>query len=91
MLVWAGGVAAAPILKDTPFELQRGRVVVDSTLEVPCFPGVWAVGDCAAMLDPTSKDPYPRTAQHAIREAQRDAKNICARLNGERGTPFEPR
>jgi NADH dehydrogenase len=88
MLVWAGGVAAAPVLKDTPFELQRGRVIVDSTLEVPGFPGVWAVGDCAAMLDPTSKAPYPPTAQHAIREARRAAKNICARLNGERGTPF---
>jgi NADH:ubiquinone reductase (H+-translocating) len=88
MLVWAGGVSPSPILKDTPFELQRGRVVVDSTLEVPRFPGVWAVGDCAAIIDPTSKHPYPPTAQHALREGQRAAKNICARLNGERTTPF---
>ena len=88
MLVWAGGVSPSPILKDTPFDLQRGRVVVDSTLEVPRFPGVWAVGDCAAIIDPTSKDPYPPTAQHAIREGRRAAKNICARLNGERATPF---
>jgi NADH:ubiquinone reductase (H+-translocating) len=88
MLVWAGGVAPTPILKDTPFELQAGRVVVDSTLEMPRFPGVWAVGDCAAIFDPTSKHPYPPTAQHAIREARRAAKNICARLNGERATPF---
>ena len=88
MLVWAGGVSPSPILKDTPFDLQRGRVVVDSTLEVPRFPGVWAVGDCAAIIDPTSKNPYPPTAQHAIREGRRAAKNICARLNGERATPF---
>jgi NADH:quinone reductase (non-electrogenic) len=88
MLVWAGGVSPSPILKDTPFDLQRGRVVVDSTLEVPRFPGVWAVGDCAAIIDPTSKHPYPPTAQHAIREGRRAAKNICARLNGERATPF---
>jgi NADH:ubiquinone reductase (H+-translocating) len=88
MLVWAGGVSPSPILKDTPFELQRGRVVVDSTLELPRFPGVWAVGDCAAIIDPTSKHPYPPTAQHAIREGRRAAKNICARLNGERATPF---
>ena len=88
MLVWAGGVSPSPILKDTPFDLQRGRVVVESTLEVPRFPGVWAVGDCAAIIDPTSKNPYPPTAQHAIREGRRAAKNICARLNGERATPF---
>ena len=88
MLVWAGGVSPSPILKDTPFELQRGRIVVDSTLEVPRFPGVWAVGDCAAIIDPTSKNPYPPTAQHALREGRRAARNICARLKGERATPF---
>ena len=87
MLVWAGGVSPSPILKDT-FELERGRVVVDSTLEVPGFPAVWAVGDCAAIIDPTSKNPYPPTAQHALREGRRAAKNICARLKGERATPF---
>ena len=88
MLVWAGGASPSPILKDTPFELQRGRVIVDSTLEVPGFPGVWAVGDCAAIIDPTSKNPYPPTAQHALREGRQAAKNICARLKGERPTPF---
>ena len=88
MLVWAGGVSPSPILKDMPFELQRGRVVVDPTLEVPGIPGVWAVGDCAAIIDQASKHPYPPTAQHAVREGQRAAKNICARLKGERATPF---
>ena len=79
MLVWAGGVSPSPILKDTPFELQRGRVVVDSTLEVPRFPGVWAVGDCAAIIDPTSKHPYPPTAQHAVREGRRIPRGFRAR------------
>jgi NADH dehydrogenase len=71
-----------------PFELQKGRVVVDSTLEVPRFPGIWAVGDCAAIIDPASKQPYPPTAQHALREGRRAARNICARLKGERIIPF---
>jgi NADH dehydrogenase len=63
-------------------------VVVDPTLEVPRFSGVWAVGDCAAIIDPTSKTPYPPTAQHALREGRRAAKNIYARLKGKRATPF---
>ena len=88
-LVWAGGVSPSPILKDMPFDLHRGRVVVDSTLEVLRFPGVWAVGDCAAIIDPTSKVPYPPTAQLAIREGRRAAKNICARLKGKRTIPFK--
>jgi NADH dehydrogenase len=88
-LVWAGGVSPNPILKGMPFELHRGRIVVDTALEVLRFPGIWAVGDCAAIIDPTSKAPYPPTAQHAIREGRRAAKNICARLNGKRTIPFK--
>ena len=88
ILVWAAGVSPNAILKETPLELQKGRVVVDSTLEVPRFPGIWAVGDCAAIIDPTAKQPYPPTAQHALREGRRGAKNICARLKGERTISF---
>lgn len=88
-LVWAGGVSPHPLLNGMTFELHRGRVVVDSTLEVLRFPGIWAVGDCAAITDPTSKVPYPPTAQHAIREGRRAAMNICARLNGKQTIPFK--
>jgi len=88
-LVWAAGVSPNPILNDLPLELQRGRIVVNSALEVPGFAGVWAVGDCAALIDPTSKQLYPPTAQHALREGRQVAKNICARMNRKPTTPFE--
>jgi NADH dehydrogenase len=87
-LVWAAGVSPSPILKEIPWDLQKGRVVVDPTLEVPRFSGVWAVGDCAAVIDPSSKTPYPPTAQHALREGRRAGKNIYARLKGKETTPF---
>jgi NADH dehydrogenase len=88
ILVWAAGVSPSPILKDIPCELQKGRVVVHSTLEIPGIPGVWAVGDCAAIIDPASKLPYPPTAQHALREGRRVGENICARLEGKQAKPF---
>jgi NADH dehydrogenase len=87
-LVWAAGVSPSPILKDLPCELQKGRVVVKPTLEVPGAPAVWAVGDCAAIIDPTSKLPYPPTAQHALREGRRAGENIYARLQGKQAKPF---
>ena len=87
-LVWAAGVSPSPILKGLPLELQRGRIVVDPALEVPQFPGVWAVGDCATLIDPTTRQPYPPTAQHALREGRQVGKNICARMKGEPTTPF---
>jgi NADH:ubiquinone reductase (H+-translocating) len=87
-LVWAAGVSPSPILKTTPFELKKGRVVVDSTMEVPGHPGIWAAGDCAAITDPATKLPYPPTAQHALREGRLIGKNICSRLEGRQTKAF---
>jgi NADH dehydrogenase len=64
-------------------------VIVDSTLEVPGSPGVWAVGDCAAVGDPRSKTTYPPTAQHALREGKLVGRNIRLRLNGQKSRPFQ--
>jgi NADH dehydrogenase len=87
-LVWAAGVSPSPILKTTPFELQKGRVVVDPTMEIPGHPGIWAAGDCAAITDPATKVPYPPTAQHALREGRLIGKNICSRLEGRQTKAF---
>jgi NADH dehydrogenase len=87
-LVWAAGVSPSPILKELPLELQKGRVVVGSTLEVPGRPGVWAAGDCAAITDPISKMAYPPTAQHALRQGRLVGRNIRASLKGKKPTPF---
>jgi len=51
-LVWTAGTAPNPLLKSQPFERdKRGAVKVDFTLAVPGYPGVWALGDCAAVID----------------------------------------
>lgn len=87
-LVWAAGVSPSPILKTTPFELQKSRIVVDSTMEVPGHQGIWAAGDCAAITDPVTKLPYPPTAQHALREGRLIGKNIWSRLKGRQTKAF---
>ena len=57
-------------------------------LEVPGFPGVWAVGDCAWIPNANSGKPHPPTAQHALREAVRCAKNVVAAIRGSQKAPF---
>jgi NADH:ubiquinone reductase (H+-translocating) len=89
LLIWAAGVSPSPILKKLPLQLLKDRVVVDSTLEVPGHPGVWAAGDCAAVADPESKLPYPPTAQHALREGKVIGRNIELRLKGQEPKPFQ--
>jgi NADH:ubiquinone reductase (H+-translocating) len=82
-LVWTAGTAPNPLLKSLPVERdKRGALVVESTLELPGHPGVWALGDCAAVADAKSGKPCPPTAQFALREAEVLAKNIRAELQG---------
>jgi len=82
-LVWTAGAAPNPLLQSQPFERdKRGAVKVDFTLAVPGHPGVWALGDCAAVNDAKTGKPCPPTAQFAIREAAIVGRNIAAQLGG---------
>lgn len=80
--------APHPLLASLPWRMEKGRVVVDEFLEVPGYPGVWAVGDCAWILDSVTGQPHPPTAQHALRQGRCVAANIVATLGGSPKTPF---
>lgn len=67
---------------------RGGRVLTDGTLEVPGFPGVWAVGDCALVNTPDGQ-PAPPTAQHATRQAGVTAHNILASIRGGSRRTFD--
>jgi NADH dehydrogenase len=67
---------------------KRGAVIVDPALAVPKYPGVWALGDCAAITDARTAKPCPPTAQFALREARSVARNIHASFQGNALTPF---
>jgi NADH dehydrogenase len=88
-LVWTAGTAPNPLLKALPLETdRRGAVIVENTMSVAGHPGVWAVGDCAALNDGKTGNPCPPTAQFALREARTLARNIRAVLQGRAPRPF---
>ena len=89
MLVWTAGVSPNPLLEMLDCAKERGRLVTNEFLEVENFPGVWALGDCAAVPDPASGKSCPPTAQHAIRQGKVVAENIVAAINGGRRRRFE--
>lgn len=72
--------APNPLVADLPCKKEKGKIVVTEFLEVPDFPGVWALGDCAWVPDYKSGQACPPTAQHAIREARCLATNIVATM-----------
>jgi NADH:ubiquinone reductase (H+-translocating) len=89
MLIWTAGTTPPPMSSKLPCALQRGRVVADECLQVPDWPGVWALGDCALVPDPYNPGKfYPPTAQHATRQAAVLAGNIVAVLRGQPPRPF---
>ncbi len=87
-LVWTAGSAANPLIQTLPCKLERGHVMVTEYLEVPDWPNLWAVGDCASIRDPRTGNLYPPTAQHAMREGRVLARNIVASLRGGKKQPF---
>jgi NADH dehydrogenase len=88
-LVWTAGTAPNPLLKSLPFEKdKRGAILVDATLAVTGHTGLWALGDCAAVIDAKTGERCPPTAQFAIRQADVLAKNIQAQLKGRRTRTF---
>lgn len=87
-VVWTAGVTPSPILSTLPCRNEHGRVVTNEFLQVPEWPEVWAVGDCALVPDLLRPGKScPPTAQYATRQAVVLAENIVASL---RGRPLRP-
>jgi NADH:quinone reductase (non-electrogenic) len=87
-VIWTAGTSPNPLLAALPCTKERGRVVVNEYMEVPEWPGVWALGDCALVPDRKTGTYYPPTAQHALREGKVLAHNITATLRGGQKKPF---
>jgi NADH dehydrogenase len=83
-LVWTAGTAPNPLLATLPVAKRGGRILVNEYLEVPDWPGVWALGDCALVPDARSGGYHPPTAQHALREGRAAARNLAAAVLGGR-------
>ena len=81
-LVWTAGVRPNPVVSSLGLPLDgAGRILANSQMSVPGRPGVWAIGDCAAIPDPANRGHIcPPTAQHAIRQGRLAAANIAATL-----------
>jgi NADH:ubiquinone reductase (H+-translocating) len=91
-LVWTAGVRANPLIERLGLPTgDRGRLVVDRYLRVESVDGVWSAGDCAEVPDIVAGGICPPTAQHALRQARRLAKNIIRALDGKEPKPFRYR
>jgi NADH:ubiquinone reductase (H+-translocating) len=90
-ILWAAGVAAAPLAGDLGPGLDRaGRVIVEPDLSVPGHPGVFVAGDLASFTHQTGK-PLPGVAQVAKQEGTHAAANVARLIAGQPTTAFRYR
>jgi NADH dehydrogenase len=93
-LCWTAGVKPPPVVAELGLPVNHsGRIITDKYMRVEGYPGVWAIGDAAAVPDPAQhrKRPCPPTAQHALRHGRRVAENVAATLKGRKLKPFRYR
>lgn len=87
-ILWAAGVAAAPIGRDLGPGLDRaGRVNVAPDLSAPGHAGVFVAGDLASFPHQTGQ-PLPGVAQVAKQQGTHAARNVARLMRGEATRPF---
>jgi len=86
------GNSPLPVVARMGLPSQHGRITADRTLRVKGHDNVWALGDCALIPlkdgAEARTDFAPPTAQFAVREAERIARNIAAAVWGKPVRPF---
>jgi NADH:ubiquinone reductase (H+-translocating) len=82
-LIWTGGISPNIIIKNLSCDHDKsGRIITNNRLEILGYKDAFAIGDCACIQDPRTGNPYPPTAQHALRQARVAANNIISVING---------
>jgi len=84
------GIGTNPLVRSLPIELQRGRIPCDPFCRVPAWPGVYAVGDNAAVPDAGSGQPFGAMVMVAFGEGEQAARNILADVRGQPPEPCHP-
>lgn len=81
-MVWSAGIRAPQLLADAGLPTDaRGRVHVNSFLQLEAYPDIYAIGDCAQIPD-TMGGIVPTTASYAIRQGAFLADALIDELDG---------
>ncbi|GFZ77037.1 hypothetical protein GCM10008018_23180 [Paenibacillus marchantiophytorum] len=83
--IWTLGLLPNPILRTLGLATTKeGQLIVDACYRVQGTVGIYAIGDCALIIDPTTGQADRLTCKEATAQAARLAKVISADLEGTR-------
>jgi NADH dehydrogenase len=88
--VWAAGLQASPVVNSLGVELAHGgRIPVGPDLQVKGHPGVFAIGDIAAMTDGKTGQVLPGLGATALQAGRHVGETIKRLLDGKQPEPFK--
>jgi NADH:ubiquinone reductase (H+-translocating) len=88
--VWAAGLQANPVVNSLGVELVHGgRIPVGPDLQVKGHPGVFAIGDIAAMTDGKTGKMLPGLGATALQAGRHIGETIKHLLEGKQPEPFK--
>jgi len=83
-LIWAGGALPDDLIRKLACDHDKsGKIVSNRYLEIEGHDDAYVIGDCACIIDQHTGNPYPPTAQHALRQAKVATENIIFAINGK--------
>ena len=81
-VLWAAGVAAAPLPKDLSAPMDRtGRALVERDCSLPGHPEIFCIGDAAAFLPKIGDAPLPGVSAVAMQQGRFVARQISRRID----------
>jgi NADH:ubiquinone reductase (H+-translocating) len=91
--LWASGITGQPVAEQLKgLQIGRGRrITCDSFLRLQGFDTIYALGDCAAVLDAKTGELLPATAQVAHQQAAYLFDAVVALHHGQPRAPFKYR
>ena len=87
-IVCTVGNAPSPMIEKLDAPKDRGRLLTGPDMRIQGLKNVWAIGDCAFIMNEYDSKPSPTTGQFAERQGTQAAKNIIRVMKGQETKPF---
>jgi NADH dehydrogenase len=82
------GSSASPVIERLQVPKEKGRLLTEPDMRLRGQSNVWAIGDCAMIINAHDGQPSPTTGQFAERQGTQCAQNILRVMSGEATKPF---
>lgn len=82
------GSSPSPLIENLPAPKEKCRLLTAPDLRVRTLSNVWAIGDCAQIINAHDGKPAAPTGQFAERQGRQCALNLARTLHGAATRPF---